>query len=247
IVYDEYIPQQDIDTDLEERIKNFLLDSANINSFLMIMPFNLLDGMVYRNSKYPLIINYTAKANEDAENVLFNGGAIPLPANFLKLVSFRHSEWVKTLSSEDVINENSPVRRLQGNEYTEGGTTRPVISIENLQYEDGIVKKSLLFWGYRIKMNNFSTFTFLRNAELTPQEKETTPDLEPIDFILSASLQDYNNTIIADLYIYYALILLARVSLRPEEENAFTKTFQQLLDTYNIVPSLPINFNNKNK
>ena len=51
-------------------------------------------------------------------------GYVPLPADFLKLVSFKMENWVKAVTV--AISENDPRYMKQGNIYVRGSHTKPV-------------------------------------------------------------------------------------------------------------------------
>ena len=129
IVYDEYMPSQQIDDDMSVWLDNYL--DMYVSTFVETLPTEHIASLV-------LFIT-----DESVTPIPYKGGAIKLPNNFDRLVSFKSNNWEVSLGNSDVITERLPKRKLQENKFTAGSSSRPVVSIEVYRGE-----KSLCFWGY---------------------------------------------------------------------------------------------------
>ena len=61
-------------------------------------------------------------------DIEYHGLLLELPNDYFDLVSFKYSQWEKTLFKEDLITPKEDARRRQENKFTAGGISRPVIS-----------------------------------------------------------------------------------------------------------------------
>jgi hypothetical protein len=146
-IYDEYIPEQSVDTDLQTFIKPFIED--HINDFLLIAPTSIIPNFIKKDT------------NLTVSPISYKGGYFTLPNDYLKLISFKLEEWERKLYYEDLIDEDNPRRKLQDNKFTSGKTSRPVICIE---YLDG--KQCLAYWGYVNYIDSIEDFTYIKKATI---------------------------------------------------------------------------------
>jgi len=68
----------------------------------------------------------SATVTQDGSNAY---GVIELPTDFLKLYALKMTDWQRTVSGEEVIDESHPRYRLQQYSATRGGTYKPVVAI----------------------------------------------------------------------------------------------------------------------
>lgn len=214
-IYRDYNSELGLEDDVKELLERFLL--THFNDYLCILPYSCIkEFVVEQTQKTPLTVN----------KIDYKGGRIvlsDLTAPYLKLISFKHKEWQTKLYSEDLIDANSPTRKLQNDEDTCGKTAKPVICIEYVNQ-----KKSLCFWGYKNSINSIEDFTYLKKVE----NKEEFLKLE--DYILTA-------------YIYYCLYFLFNTQKEIEMSQVVIEQMKQLLSIHNIEPTQPIIFNNEKK
>ncbi|MBR1775362.1 MAG: hypothetical protein IJ759_07575 [Bacteroidales bacterium] len=151
IVYDEYQPSQIVDEDIKTFLREFLSD--HFNDYLLLLPafcINkdfVIDRLLSGISIQP--INY-------------KGGKIALSflaAPFLKLLTFKHSEWQTKLFSDDLSEGNDPARKLQDSKWTSGKTSRPFICLEHSGGEN-----CLCFGGYKNNLNDIEEFTYIKRV-----------------------------------------------------------------------------------
>lgn len=219
IVYDEYHPQQATDEDLKTMVSEFM--QAHINDFLCVLPTSVI--------KDDFKVLLTSENKITLYQIDYNGGRIELESltskfgKFLKLLTFKHAEWSTKLFYNDLIDENSAKRKLQGDKWTSGKTSNPVICIENVQG-----KRSLCFWGYNDTLDNIEEFSYIKKID----NKE--------DFLKN---EDY----ILQIYIYYVLYYIMTTTQELEMAQQVFAQMQQLLSLYNIDAVLPPNFNTENK
>lgn len=120
IKLDELIPQGDGVTYTLESSPNVsdpldlyingLLDESSTNT-IQILPKHLLPITKSTN---------TATVNTDKKT-----GYVEVPADYLRLISFKMSDWKREI--EEPITKDDPVYKMQGNEYVRGGISKPVL------------------------------------------------------------------------------------------------------------------------
>lgn len=206
-----------VDDEVEDFLERFL--KQHFNDYLCILPTSCIDDS--------LIIDGTLQTL-NVVPINFKGGKIVLSSlsdPYLKLLSFRHSDWKTTLFYEDLADENDPARKLQESKHTSGKFSRPFICIEHQRGE-----KCLCFWGYRHEENRGDIDEFSYVKQINGEE----------EFMV---LKDH----LLIPYIYYVLYFLCNSQRETELSQVMLQQMQQLLAAYNIIPQLPISFNNEKK
>lgn len=216
VVYRDYQSDLGLEDDVKEHLESFLL--PHFNDFLCILPVSCLDSSFITDATLQTL-NVTP--------INYKGGKIVLSSladPYLKLVSFKHSEWKTKLFFDDLADENDPARKLQDSKWTSGKISRPFICIEHSGAD-----KCLCFWGYdKNNIDDIEDFSYIKRTD----QKDDFLKLE--DYILTA-------------YIYYCLYFLFNTQRETELSQVMLMQMQQLLATYNITPNLPISFNNEKK
>lgn len=219
IIYDEYHPQQATDEDLKVMVKEFL--QMHINDFLCVLPTSAIkdDFKVLLTNKSGLVVY---EMNNNGARIVLE--ELKQFGSFLKLLTFKHKEWSCKLFYDDLIEENSPKRKLQDDKWTCGKTSNPVICIENVQG-----KRSLCYWGRGSVIDDIEEFSYIKKIE----NKD--------DFLVN---EDY----ILQIYIYYVLYFIMQTTQELQMAQQVFAQMQQLLSLYNIEAKLPPIFNTeKNK
>lgn len=115
------IATDDIDTlSLDEIIREKLVDAVRLVE-LEAPPFMLESGHIFADSNDT---NVYIESNTGK-------GFIILPSDFLRLISFRMSDWSKTIYESDTISENDPLYKLQSSKWKGiyGTPEKPVVAI----------------------------------------------------------------------------------------------------------------------
>lgn len=160
-VYDEYMPQEERDTDLVNFVAGFL--RRHFNDFLLILPSSCLPSSLVVSNDF----------NVPIHPIDYHGGRIAcstLSKPLLNLVNIKLDKWERTLTAYDLIDGKHPRRKLQENKFTSGKVSRPVVSLESYKGE-----KSLCFWAYEQGMR-LELFSYLSRVD------------DPTDFL---TLEDY--------------------------------------------------------
>lgn len=215
-VYDEYHPQQAIDEDLKTMVDSFL--KKHINDYHCILPTSAI------NDAFKVTTSSAVTNGFNIQSINYKGGSIVLSslnaaAPFLKLISFKHKEWTTKLFYVDLIDENSPKRKLQDDRWTAGKISKPVICLENVAGQ-----RCLCFWGYETKLNDVEEFTYIKRVD------------NEVEFLQN---EDY----ILEAYIYYALYFVCNTTQEAQISQLMISQMQQLLSIHNIEALLPISFN----
>lgn len=213
-VYDEYHPQQATDEDLKTMIESFL--KKHINDYHCLLPTSTV------NDFFKVLTS--SSDNLSVQPISYKGGSIVLsslkPADpFLKLISFKHREWTTKLFHADLIEENSPKRKLQDDRWTAGKISKPVICLENVAGH-----RCLNFWGYETTLNDVEEFSYIKRVD------------NEADFLNN---EDY----ILEAYIYYVLYFVCNTTQEAQVSQLMISQMQQLLSIHNIEATLPITFN----
>lgn len=222
VIYDEYHPTEGLDTAIQKMLEEFL--KMHVNDYLCILPSNCLGENIMIDASEDI-----RKGDLQVDNLQCQGGKIKLSQlnenPFLKLVSFKHGEWKRKLFYDDLIEGNSPKRRLQDSKYTCGGTSKPVICIEQ---ENG--DKILAFWGYKQEISNVSDFTYIKECDIdTLLEGDVFPEYLLIP------------------YIYYVLSYVFQTTAEMELSQAALNKMQQMLSIHKIEAQIPVSFNTEKR
>jgi len=102
---------------IESPVIDALLD-AGVKEILLMAPIHLLTATDFYTDSNP---NTTDNGD--------NTGSIVLPDDFLRLVSFKMSCWLRPVNR--AISESDSKYKLQFNAYTRGGIAKPVVAIRN--------------------------------------------------------------------------------------------------------------------
>lgn len=124
-----------------------------------------------------LSCNITWKSN--------NSGTIGLPKGFLRLVTFRMSDWAHPVT--DPITEDSPLYAMQSSRFggVRGNTQRPVVAIVHGQSESGLV---LEFYGCDSQEATVSYGRYIARPEITAGKVDICPSLREAIVYRTASL-----------------------------------------------------------
>lgn len=200
-VFNEYMPSQIVDDDISIWLDSFL--DMYVSTFVSILPAEYISSLI---SILPQGLVITP--------IEYKGGAIALPVDFLRLVSFKSNRWEVSLGESDVITDRSPKRKLQENKFTAGNISRPVISIEVFR---GV--KSLCFWGYSA------------NAEYNGEYIRKCTTLDDI-----LSLDGW----ILTAYIYYMLSFISTTINEKDKSEEMMLKAKELLANHSIQPTQPV-------
>jgi len=148
---DEFGPFEEGEVFGSEQVE-VLLDDA-VNQFLLLIPSHL---------QTPESFVDASSSTGGAVPLDTATGYVPLPAGYLKLVSFKMDCWQRAVTVS--ITEDSPEYALQKNEYVRGGPSRPVV-VE--RYEPGIGK---ILEYYSVTDNNHDVEKALCLIELVAEE-----------------------------------------------------------------------------
>jgi hypothetical protein len=203
-LFNEYMPSQVVDDDISIWLDSFL--DMYVSTFVSILPAEYIPSLI---SILPQGLVITP--------IEYKGGAIALPVDFLRLVSFKSNIWECSLGESDVITDRTPKRKLQENKFTAGNVSRPVVSIE---IYGGV--KSLCFWGYSQANAGY-------NCEYIKKCTKIEDILSLDDWVLTA-------------YIYYMLSFIATTINEKDKSEEMMLKAKELLVNHAISPTQPVSF-----
>lgn len=214
-LYDEY-DGNSIDISLNNFIEGFV--DKYVSTFLRLIPNEHLSPLVTIIKQdndgvvYPL------------RDIEYHGLLLELPNDYFDLVSFKYSQWEKTLFKEDLITPKEDARRRQENKFTAGGISRPVMCIE--QNGNRLV---LAFWGWRGMRVNGIELNYLKKCETVNDTFLLLPD-----YIITA-------------YSYYVLSEIFLTTKEETRQKGMLENMLNILALHQITPTQPIHLTTDKK